>query len=141
MIIKMFFKQDINFLLKKSYYKYIKHDTKNLYRLLILTEQYKKIGIHYYNKYGTNYFDDKLLKTNESKIDYLNASKLQQEIRKEFFENLEILSNKPENSNCKVCSKWFKDFYVDKQYHYGQCIDNVIIDIKKDILNQEKINS
>lgn len=135
----MVFIQDINILLKKSYYKYIKLDTTNHYRLLILSEQYKKIGIDYHNKYGTNYIDNKLFKNdNGSKIDFQEASELQKKIQNEFFNNLEILCTKQENYNCMVCSEWFKNFYVDKKYHYGQFIDNVIIDIKKDIFNQEK---
>jgi hypothetical protein len=42
---------NIKFKLNKLYYKYINTSIVNHYRLLLLTEEYRKIGKDYFDKY------------------------------------------------------------------------------------------
>ena len=131
------------FELNKLYYKYINTSNVNHYKLLLLTEEYKKIGNNYFNKYPNAKcwinLNEELFNSNEqAKIEYIVGSKKQSNIKKEFFENREIICKNNKNKNLIICSDFYEDFYVTRKYHYEQCINNIIEDIKKDIKSMEK---
>jgi hypothetical protein len=133
----------MNIQLKKIYYKYINTTDINHYTLLNLTEEYINISKKYFNKYpnASNWINlnKELFDLNTiAEIDYNVASKKQYEIKKNFFENREIICKKCHNEEYIVCSDYFEKNYVEQKYHYGQYTDNVIKNIITDINNIEK---
>jgi hypothetical protein len=131
----------LNINLTKLYYKYINISEVNHYKLLILAEEYKNIGEKYFKKYpnakGWINLDKELFDSNKNaKIDFNTISKRQSEIKKEFFENREIICKKCENEKYIICSDNFEKFYVKQDYHYGESIDNIIKNIITDINNK-----
>ena len=133
----------MNIALKKNYYKYINTSDINHYRLLILTEEYINISKNYFNKYqnASNWINlnKELFDSNTlAEIEYNTSSKKQSEIKNEFFKNREIICKKCKNKEYIICSDYFENFYVKKNYHYGQYSDNVIKDIITDIYNMDK---
>lgn len=133
---------DIKFKLRKLYYKYINTSIINHYRLLIITEDIMNIGKNYFLKYpnASSWFNlnKKLFEKNKQAIiDHSESSKKQNELVKLFFENREIVCKNSDYHNSIICSEKFQLFYVDKKYHYTQCLENVINDIIKDIKNNE----
>jgi hypothetical protein len=134
---------NIQFLLNKLYYKYIDTSTVNHYRLLLLTEEYREIGKNYFYKYPNaqtqnlnkewKNFNELFDSNKQAEIEFMEGSKKQAEIKKEFFTNREIICK-----NCKdciICSDSFHEYYVERNYHYGQSPELVIRDIIKDIQN------
>jgi endonuclease IV len=134
---------NIQFLFNKLYYKYIDTSTVNHYKLLLLTEEYRQIGKNYFYKYpnaqGWKNLNKELFDSNkQSEIEYMQTSKKQSEIKKDFFKNREIICKSKNNKDCIICSDYFHEFYVERNYHYGQCTELVIEDVKTDILNMDK---
>jgi hypothetical protein len=129
---------DMKIVLNKIYYKYFNKNCINNYRLLILTEEYINIGKNYFNKYPTAKgwinLNKELFESNkQAEIDYNILSKRQSDIKKEFFNNQEIMCKETKNKDYFVCSDFFNDFYVSKKYHYEQNTDIIIDNIIKDI--------
>jgi hypothetical protein len=134
---------NIKLKLNKLYYKYIDMSIVNHYKLLLLTEEYRQIGQNYFYKYpnatGWINLNKELFDSNkQAKIEYMEGSKKQAEIKKEFFNVRKILCKKDENKDCIICSPFFQDFYVYRNYHYEQCTEHVIESIMKDIQNMDK---
>ena len=65
----------------------------------------------------------------------MEISKKQAKIKRDFFVNREIICKNDANKDCIICSNAFKEFYVDCNYHYGQCTELILKDIKTDIKN------
>ncbi len=133
---------DLKFMLRKLYYKYIDTSIINHYRLLIITENYMHISKKFFKKYpracGWKSENKQLFETNkQAEIDYNETAKKQDELAKLFFNNREIVCKNSDYCNSIICSEKFQLFYVDKKYHYSQCLENVINDIKKDIKNND----
>lgn len=132
---------NIKIYLNKLYYKYIDTSSINHYRLLLITEEYIKTGEEYFYKYpsAVGNSKQKLFETNkQAKIEYIAGLKKQNELEKIFFENREIMcKNSDISKDCIICSEYFQSFYVEADYHYGQCIENVLRDIIEDIKNIE----
>ena len=132
-------KMNIKLELNKLYYKYINTSCVNYYRLLILSEEYRAIGKKYFKKYpkatGWINLNKELFDTNkQAEIDYIDSSEKQANIQKEFFEKREMVCKNCKNKKDSIlCSDFFEDFYVSRKYHYGQCIENIVQDIKTDI--------
>jgi hypothetical protein len=134
---------NIKFPLYKFYYKYINISTINHYRLLLLTEEYRNITTNYFNKYpateGWINLNKKLFDSNkQAEIDYIDASKKQVKIKKEFFENREIICKNCKNKEYIICSDFFQNYYVNLKYHYEQSTEHIIKDIMIDIHNIDK---
>ena len=131
---------NIQFELNKLYYKYIDTSTINHYKLLLLTEEYRNIGKNYFFKYPNAREWKNLSK--QAEMEYMDGSKQQAKIKKDFFENREIICKKDENKDCIICSHIFQEFYVEHNYHYEQCtklvIKNITEDIMRDIQNKIK---
>ena len=127
---------NIQFELNKLYYKYIDPSSINHYKLLLLTEEYRNIGKNYFYKYPNSREWKNLSK--QSEIEFMDGSKQQSKMKKEFFEVREIICKKDTNKDCIICSDVFQEFYVEHNYHYEQCTENVMKDIIKDIQNMEK---
>ena len=126
--------------LNKQYYKYINSSIINHYKLLLLCDEYKNIGKKYFNRYPNAKewinLNEKLFESNkQSEIDYINGSKRQVEIKKEFFKNREVICKNCKNKESIICSDIFEEFYVNQNYHYEQNIQNIIKDITTDIQN------
>ena len=117
---------NIKFELNKLYYKYINTSIVNHYKLLLLTEEYRKISKTLFDKYP------------QSNIEYIDCSKKQSKIKKDFFENREIICKNNKNKDLIICSDMFENFYVSRKYHYEQCIENVIEHIITDIKSMDK---
>ena len=128
------------FQLFKFYYKYINPSIINHYKLLLLTEEYRDIGNDYLRKYptATNWINlnQKLFDYNkQAEIDFMESSKNQNKIKKEFFENREIICKNCKNKDYIICSDSFQKKYLDYSYRYEQCTELIINEIKKDIHN------
>lgn len=127
--------------LKKLYYQYVDKATINQYRLWILTEEYRDTSDQFFQKYTkasnwSNVNEELYKEQPESKIDYDQASKKQQELVDSFFLAREKICNDCENNSKDffVCSQMFQTFYADKKYNYKQTPDAVITGIKTDII-------
>jgi hypothetical protein len=142
---------NIKFKLNKLYYKYINTSIVNHYRLLLLTEEYRKIGKDYFDKYpnakGWINVNKELFDSNkQAEIEYIACSKKQAKIKKDFFENREIIcknnktNNKTNKTDLIICSDYFQDFYVARKYHYEQFTENIIENIITDITDNKKMN-
>ena len=134
---------NIKFQLNKLYYKYINTSIVNHYKLLLLTEEYRKIGKNYFDKYpnakGWINLNKELFDSNkQAEIEYIDCSKKQAKIKKDFFENREIICKNNKNKDLIICSDFFQNFYVSRKYHYEQCIENIVEDIITDIRSIEK---
>ena len=134
---------NIKLKLNKIYYKYIDTSIVNHYKLLLLTEEYIKIGKNYFDKYPTAEgwinFNKELFDSNkQAEIEYIESSKKQTEIINDFFENREIICKNCKNKDFIICSKFYQEFYVNSKYHYKQCTENIIDDIMIDIQNMDK---
>jgi hypothetical protein len=136
---------NIQFELNKLYYKYIDTSIINYYKLLLLTEEYQQIGKNYFYKYpnaeGWKNLNKELFDSNkQAEIEYIESSKKQAKIKKDFFENREIICKNDKNKDSIICSTFFQEFYANREcyYHYEQCTENIIKDIMKDIQNMEK---
>jgi len=128
----------MNIAIKKLYYKYFDTTTINHYRLLILTEEYRNIGIKYFNKYpracGWINLNKELFDTNKyAEKEYNIVSKRQREIVNDFFNSHNILCNKCKNNEYSICSDQFEKKYLQQKYHYEQNPKYVIEDIMSDI--------
>jgi len=134
---------NIQFTLNKIYYKYINTSIINHYTLLLLTEEYRQIGKNYFLKYpnaeGWSNMNKKLFDSNkQAEIEYIDGSQKQSKIKNEFFKNREIICENYKNKDCIICSDTFQEFYVDNKYHYEQCTELILENIKTDILNMNK---
>jgi hypothetical protein len=134
---------NIKFELNKIYYKYINNSIVNHYKLLLLTEEYRKIAKNYFDKYpnaeGCMNWNEELFDSNkQAKIEYIDCSKKQAKIKKDFFEKREIICKNNKNKDLIICSEFFENFYVSRKYHYGQFIENIVEDIITDIRSIEK---
>jgi len=74
----------------------------------------------------------------QAEIEYIDGSKRQDEIKKDFFANREIICKKCNNKEYIICSEFYQKFYVNHKYHYEQSIENIIKDIMTDIHNMDK---
>lgn len=133
---------NFKFELTKLYYKYIDTYTVNHYKLLLLTEEYRRIGQKFFYKYPnadrwTNLNKELFDSNKQAEIEFKEGSKKQTEIKREFFENREIICKNDANKHCIICSDGFQDFYVDRKYHYEQCTELIIGEIKTDIQNMD----
>jgi hypothetical protein len=133
---------NINFKINKLYYKYINTSVINHYRLLLLTEEYRNIGINYYKKYPTaqefiNLNKDLFDSNKNAEKDYIDGSIKQTNIKNDFYVKQEILCEDTKNKDCKVCSDSFKQKYLNQKYHFEQSIENIISDIQDDIHNMD----
>ncbi len=134
--------------LKKLYYKYCNKKTINHYRLLVLTEEYRDIGINFYTKYprATQYLKSDVytklfLSNQEIKKDFDFVSGKQSEIKNEFFTNLEEICKNQSNKDCYICSDKFIKLYVKNKYDYGKNTEDIIKFIIADIEKIEKLNN
>lgn len=132
-----------NFISRKLYYKYIDTSTVNHFRLLLLTEEFIKIGKKYFLKYPNarchiNLNEELFHLNKQAEIDYLHSYKKQSKIQNEFFQKRDILCKDNKNKDCIICSDYFQKFYQEEKYHYGQLTEQVIKDIKTDIINFKK---
>jgi hypothetical protein len=130
---------NIRFELNKLYYKYINTSVVNQYKLLFLTEEYRQIGKNYFDKYPnatswTNLNKELFDSNKQAEIEYMDGSKKQTEIKKEFCKNREILCKNDKNKDSAICSNAFQEFYVDCDYHYGQCSEHIADIMRKDII-------
>jgi len=128
--------------LNKLYYKY-NTSVVNHYKLLLLIDEYKGINKKYFDKYpnakGWINLNEELFNLNkQAEIEFMDGSKNQSRIKKEFFENREIICNNNKNKNLIICSDFFENFYVCHKYHFEQNIENIVKDIITDIKNMEK---
>jgi hypothetical protein len=128
--------------LNKFYYKYINNSIINHYKLLILTEEYINISKKYLKKYPNAKswinLNEKLFVLNkQAETDYIECSKKQLKIKKEFFKSHEIICKNCKNKEYIICSDYFTNFYIKQKYHYEQYIDYVIENIIKDIHNKK----
>lgn len=133
---------NINFKINKLYYKYINTSVINHYRLLLLTEEYRDIGINYYKKYPTAQgfinLNKQLFDSNkQAEIDYTDSSKKQSNIKNDFLIKQKILCKDCKNKDYKVCSDSFQKKYLNHSYHFEQNIENIISDIEYDIDNMD----
>jgi hypothetical protein len=131
--------------LYKLYYKYINPSKINHYKLLILTEEYINIAKIYLKKYptakGFPNLNKELFDSNkQAEIDFYETAEAQSKIENEFFENREIICNSCKNNEFIICGGLFRTHYVERKYHYGQFIGNImeylIMDIK--IMDKDK---
>jgi hypothetical protein len=134
---------NIKFELNKLYYKYIDTSLINEYTLLLLTEEYRQIGKNFFNKYPNaqswKHSNKELFDSNkQAEIEFTESSRKQEETKREFFKNREILCKTDKYKDSIICSDVFQDFYVDRSYHYNQYTELVIEEIKKDIQNMDK---
>lgn len=133
----------IQYYIYKLYFKYYDTKTINHYKLLLILEKYKKIGIGYFKKYPDaepfiNLNDELFIKNNKAKKDFIKTIEKQNELENEFYEYREIICTNSENSqDFKICSKYFEDFYVGKKYHFKQSINNLIKTVNQDIIKIE----
>jgi hypothetical protein len=135
---------NIKFELNKLYYKYINISIVNHYKLLLLTEEYRKIGKNYFDKYpnakGFINLNKELFDLNkQAEIEYIDYSKKQAKIKEAFFENREIICKNNKTKDFIICSDFFQKFYVSRKYHYEQCIENIVEDIITDIRSIDKL--
>lgn len=122
----------------KLYYKYINPSAINHYKLLLLTEEYRNIGKNYFDKYPNAQcwinMNKELFDSNKkAEMEYIEGSKKQAKIKKEFFENHEIICKNSKNKDYIVCSEFFQNYFVNHKYHYEQYTDDIIAYVMKDI--------
>jgi len=134
---------NFKFELDKLYYTYVDTSIINHYKLLLLTEEYSQIGKKFFYKYPnareSKNLNKELFDSNkQAEKEYMEISKKQAKIKREFFVNREIICKNDANKDCIICSNVFKEFYVDCNYHYGQCTELILKDIKTDIKNMTK---
>jgi hypothetical protein len=131
--------------LYKLYYKYINPLKINHYKLLILTEEYIYITNIYLTKYPTskgfsNLNKELFILNEQAEIDFYETAEKRSKIENEFFENREIICNSCKNNEFSICSGLFKKQYVERKYHYGQFIRNVVKYLIMDIKIMDKDN-
>ncbi len=115
---------NFRFTLKKLYYTFVDTSSINLYRLLLLAEEYQNIGRDYFCRFYNT----------------IEAEKTQNTLKHYFFRQRELLCKDDKYKDCRICSESFRDFYVERSYHFEQYPEHVIQEILEDIENIEGIN-
>ncbi len=115
----------------------------NHHDLLDITEEFINLGKNYFDKYPSaqnfiNLNGELFNKNPQAEIEYKIASMKQEELTKKFFNYQKIICQDPANKDLEICSEMFENFYVSKQYHYGQNTYDIVKILSNDIKNIEK---
>ncbi len=123
--------------LRKLYYQIVDKETINLYRLILLIEEYKNAYYHHVkNNRGEYSMMDKMhayLYFSGNKTKYHNWNTIIN-LQRKIEDTYEEICKRPEAQNYKIHSEKFKEFYIVEFYHLQQEPDTVIKWIKNDIL-------
>jgi hypothetical protein len=138
---------NFTYYLRLNYFRYFNPHIINHYNLINKLITYKSIGLSYYNKYpsasGWYNLDNHLFAQRpQAKKDFVFGSEQQEQIKKQILSDINFLSEKKKNkgNNYIICSETFQSFYVEKDYHIEQNIDELVKCLKKDIFTNELDN-
>lgn len=128
--------KNFKFYFKLNYYRYFDPYAINHYNLINKLITYKSIGLNYLKKYPNAQtfpnLNEELFNSNpKAKEEYYKVARTQKEITKSVVNDIKIITKSP--NNFAISSEDFQSFYINYDYHIGQCIDNMIEDLKKDI--------
>ena len=76
---------------------------------------------------------DLFIKYPQAETEYNETSTKQTAIKRQFFSNIEEICSTCEDKEYYICSDKFKDFYIDRKYHYGENPNDLITHLKREI--------
>jgi hypothetical protein len=128
---------NIKYIYKLYYYRFIDPYKPNHYNLINKLYSYESIGKDYLNKYPTssvwiNENENLFINQPSARDDYMNASEIQEKIKKSIINDIDIISKK--NKNYNISKDEFQTFYIKSNYHIEQNIDGIIDELKNDII-------
>jgi hypothetical protein len=126
-----------NYICNLYYYRFIEPYKPNHYNLINKLYCYESIGKDYLNKYPTSSVwineNEKLFNNQPyAKDDYMYASEIQAIIKKSIINDIDIISKN--NKNYNISKDKFQKYYIKSNYHIEQNIDDIIYELKNDII-------
>lgn len=122
--------------LHKIYYQLIDTKTVNLYRLILLIEEYTNLYrqrvMHNRGEFTILDKINTLFYLQDSSVRYHNFMKIDQ-LQTKIEETYHEICQRPESKEYKINTDKFKEFYIDQFYHIQQEPDTAIKWIKNDI--------
>ena len=122
------------------YYRYFNPFIINHYNIINKLITYKTIGLSYYNKYPNaqsfvNLNKELFDSNSKAKEEWVISSTAQTQIEKSLINDIDIICKS--FHKYEIGSEKFQSFYIENNYHIGQYIDSMIIDIKNDIIKND----
>lgn len=130
---------ELKFKYNLYYYKLFYPNEMNIYNIINDANKWKKLATNYFTKYPNSSawinLNDELFKDNPcAKNEYIKTSIEQKILKKKIISNVNCLCGLEEYRDYNMCSKKFKDYYIEKDYHITDDIDGFVENIKSDII-------